>query len=146
MEFRKYPQGTWYPPGDTIADMEGVNFIGKAIFLLLMSGEGRYAWHHYTPHHKKAIFLPPDRCFLCLEKVDMLGTNIFHIIRLMLSRDSLSKDLQEGFYSLFARRGKDLVGVNLTNVVITQRIKCIKELPTIGNFSMLLIWPFLSFN
>ncbi|XP_039142466.1 alkylated DNA repair protein ALKBH8 homolog isoform X2 [Dioscorea cayenensis subsp. rotundata] len=57
MEFRKYPQGTWYPPGDTVADMEGVNFIRKAIFLpprsmLLMSGEGRYAWHHYIPHHK----------------------------------------------------------------------------------------------
>ncbi|KAM0934039.1 putative tRNA (carboxymethyluridine(34)-5-O)-methyltransferase [Dioscorea sansibarensis] len=47
MEFRKYPQGTWYPPGGTVADMEGINFIRKAIFLpprsmLLMSGEGRY--------------------------------------------------------------------------------------------------------
>ncbi|KAH7658968.1 tRNA (carboxymethyluridine(34)-5-O)-methyltransferase protein [Dioscorea alata] len=57
MEFRKYPQGTWYPPGGTVADMEGVNFIRKAIYLpprsmLLMSGEGRYAWHHYIPHHK----------------------------------------------------------------------------------------------
>ncbi|KAJ0989799.1 hypothetical protein J5N97_008155 [Dioscorea zingiberensis] len=57
MEFRKYPQGTRYPLGGSVVDMEEDNFIRKAIFLpprsmLLMSGEGRYAWHHYIPHHK----------------------------------------------------------------------------------------------
>lgn len=181
MEFRKYPQGTWYPPGDTVADMEGVNFIRKAIFLpprsmLLMSGEGRYAWHHYIPHHKvqcywfnmsvifycvyvgiyiyictylvremlwnrtlKCVFVAKsisswqqtfpllyyrqtgnfvllltylfylitmlDHFFISKEKPSQNSVLSFTFLwhRLMLSRDSLSKDLQGGFHSLFAR-------------------------------------------
>ncbi|PKA62361.1 alkylated DNA repair protein alkB like 8 [Apostasia shenzhenica] len=58
MEFRKYHHGSW---GLNLVDKQGphesLNFIRKAIFLpprsmLLLSGEGRYAWHHYIPHHK----------------------------------------------------------------------------------------------
>ncbi|KAJ1272626.1 hypothetical protein BS78_06G217700 [Paspalum vaginatum] len=58
MEFRKYPKGSWRAPsvvnGDSSQEPECIK---KAIFLparsmLLMSGEGRYAWHHYVPHHK----------------------------------------------------------------------------------------------
>ncbi|MQL99219.1 hypothetical protein Taro_031939 [Colocasia esculenta] len=63
MEFRKYSQGTYLPQPAAAAENEEdrpshcSNFIRKAIFLpprsmLLMSGEGRYAWHHYIPHHK----------------------------------------------------------------------------------------------
>ncbi|XP_072986842.1 alkylated DNA repair protein ALKBH8 homolog [Typha latifolia] len=61
MEFRKYPEGTWKPPDDVIVDKVSSSqcstFARKAIFLparsmLLLSGEGRYAWHHYIPHHK----------------------------------------------------------------------------------------------
>ncbi|ONK55728.1 uncharacterized protein A4U43_C10F390 [Asparagus officinalis] len=60
MEFRRYQHGTWRPqPSEdngTEAD-KCSNIIRKAIFLpprsmLLLSGEGRYAWHHYIPHHK----------------------------------------------------------------------------------------------
>ncbi|PIA63748.1 hypothetical protein AQUCO_00201234v1 [Aquilegia coerulea] len=54
MEFRRYSQGSWIPP-----DKKGENLqvIKKALFLpprsmLLLSGEARYAWHHYIPHHK----------------------------------------------------------------------------------------------
>lgn len=63
MEFRRYHNGTWRPLIVEDNCMEGdnpqgcSNFTRKAIFLpprsmLLLSGEGRYAWHHYIPHHK----------------------------------------------------------------------------------------------
>ncbi|XP_058086626.1 alkylated DNA repair protein ALKBH8 homolog isoform X2 [Magnolia sinica] len=62
MELRKYPQGTWLPLPSTSIDVKGEtsecsNFIRRAIFLpprsmLSLSGEARYAWHHYIPHHK----------------------------------------------------------------------------------------------
>ncbi|XP_028554732.1 alkylated DNA repair protein ALKBH8 homolog isoform X2 [Dendrobium catenatum] len=46
MEFRKYSLGSCHSR--------------KAIFLpprsmLLLSGEGRYGWHHYIPHHKGSV-------------------------------------------------------------------------------------------
>jgi alkylated DNA repair protein alkB homolog 8 len=65
MEFRKYSEGNWNPQSSTVIGREELtkcvepssNFTRKAVFLpprsiLLMSGEGRYAWHHYIPHHK----------------------------------------------------------------------------------------------
>lgn len=64
MEFRKYTKGSWRAPSvvngfdeDSCQEPECKR---KAIFLpprsmLLMSGEGRYAWHHYIPHHKVCI-------------------------------------------------------------------------------------------
>ncbi|KAK1305231.1 hypothetical protein QJS10_CPB11g00027 [Acorus calamus] len=63
MEFRKYSKGTWRSMSATSSNLEAENsgndsnHIKKAIFLpprsmLLMSGEARYAWHHYIPHHK----------------------------------------------------------------------------------------------
>ncbi|KAL6652089.1 hypothetical protein ACP70R_011014 [Stipagrostis hirtigluma subsp. patula] len=61
MEFRKYPKGSWRAPsvvnGDDEDSTQETEYIRKAIYLpprsmLLMSGEGRYAWHHYIPHHK----------------------------------------------------------------------------------------------
>ncbi|XP_010275179.1 PREDICTED: alkylated DNA repair protein alkB homolog 8 [Nelumbo nucifera] len=71
MEFRRYSQGTWLPPLTTSNDVTEEdndhcsNFTRRIIFLpprsmLLLSGEARYAWHHYIPHHK----------------VDMVGDNI----------------------------------------------------------------------
>ncbi|KAG1362779.1 alkylated DNA repair protein ALKBH8 [Cocos nucifera] len=55
MEFRRYLQGAFGAIGNNPQQFS--NFTRKAIFLpprsmLLMSGEGRYAWHHYIPHHK----------------------------------------------------------------------------------------------
>eukprot|EP00268_Persea_americana_P057238 TRINITY_DN6842_c0_g1_i10.p1 TRINITY_DN6842_c0_g1~~TRINITY_DN6842_c0_g1_i10.p1 ORF type:complete len:380 (-),score=65.01 TRINITY_DN6842_c0_g1_i10:826-1965(-) len=58
MEFRKYPQGTWLPlPSERENSDHCSNVERRAIFLpprsmLLLSGEARYAWHHYIPHHK----------------------------------------------------------------------------------------------
>uniref|UniRef100_A0ACD5UTB7 Uncharacterized protein n=1 Tax=Avena sativa TaxID=4498 RepID=A0ACD5UTB7_AVESA len=61
MEFRQYPKGSWRAPstvnGTDEASIQDPQCIRKAVFLpprsmLLMSGEGRYAWHHYIPHHK----------------------------------------------------------------------------------------------
>lgn len=63
MEFRKYSTGVWLPTSTSNFDNEvsdsysGSNFIRRAIYLpprsmLLLSGEARYAWHHYIPHHK----------------------------------------------------------------------------------------------
>ncbi|CAN6269167.1 unnamed protein product [Urochloa humidicola] len=61
MEFRKYRNGSWRAPSVVYGADEDISqepeCIRKAIFLpprsmLLMSGEGRYAWHHYIPHHK----------------------------------------------------------------------------------------------
>ncbi|CAL9060980.1 unnamed protein product [Musa banksii] len=63
MEFRRYPEGTWCHPTASVNEIHEdtpllSSYIArKAIFLpprsmLLMSGEGRYAWHHYIPHRK----------------------------------------------------------------------------------------------
>ncbi|XP_057799092.1 alkylated DNA repair protein ALKBH8 homolog [Salvia miltiorrhiza] len=63
MEFRKYTTGAWQENSTSSSDLENqipeknLNFIKKALYLpprslLLMSGEARYAWHHYIPHHK----------------------------------------------------------------------------------------------
>lgn len=67
MEFRKYPTGNWLKNYEGVSDGEvqdcnktSSNFIRRAIYLpprsmLLLSGEARYAWHHYIPHHKVDI-------------------------------------------------------------------------------------------
>lgn len=64
MEFRKYNTGVWLEKPTSNSDVDNnqiseksSNFIRKAIYLpprsmLLLSGEARYAWHHYIPHHK----------------------------------------------------------------------------------------------
>ena len=63
MEFRRYANGGLLPrvASGSVKNVESPeddpNFIRKAIYLpprsmLLMSGEARYAWHHYIPHHK----------------------------------------------------------------------------------------------
>lgn len=63
MEFRQYENGDWLPRVASSADAkienpeDHSNFIRRAIYLpprslLLLSGEARYAWHHYIPHHK----------------------------------------------------------------------------------------------
>ncbi|KAL3500245.1 hypothetical protein ACH5RR_039338 [Cinchona calisaya] len=63
MEFRKYSTGVWFSKStsnsyDEVSDSDGgSNFLRKAIYLpprsmLLLSGEARYAWHHYIPHHR----------------------------------------------------------------------------------------------
>ncbi|KAL3613810.1 Alkylated DNA repair protein alkB 8 [Castilleja foliolosa] len=63
MEFRKYTTGVWKEEIVSGSDVDkqifekDSNFIRKAIYLpprsmLLLSGEARYAWHHYIPHHK----------------------------------------------------------------------------------------------
>ncbi|XP_004300541.1 PREDICTED: alkylated DNA repair protein alkB homolog 8-like [Fragaria vesca subsp. vesca] len=63
MEFRRYFEGGWLPRTSSSIDIEtensenNSNFLRRAIYLpprslLLLSGEARYAWHHYIPHHK----------------------------------------------------------------------------------------------
>ncbi|OVA18380.1 RNA recognition motif domain [Macleaya cordata] len=63
MEFRRYSQGSWLPPSASSMDNKGENpdncsnILRRSLFLpprsmLLLSGEARYAWHHYIPHHK----------------------------------------------------------------------------------------------
>ena len=63
MEFRKYENGDWLPRVGSSAvtkigsPEDDSNFLRRAIYLpprslLLLSGEARYAWHHYIPHHK----------------------------------------------------------------------------------------------
>ncbi|KAK1372438.1 alkylated DNA repair protein alkB-like [Heracleum sosnowskyi] len=62
MEFRKYTDIDWISKSTSL-DKEVENsdssssFLRRAIYLpprsiLLLSGEARYAWHHYIPHHK----------------------------------------------------------------------------------------------
>lgn len=73
MEFRRYSDGVWLPKSIPDNHMEekdlNINYIRKAIYLpprsmLLLSGEGRYAWHHYIPHHKVSFILPYNLCSL----------------------------------------------------------------------------------
>ncbi|GLT91355.1 hypothetical protein SLE2022_092460 [Rubroshorea leprosula] len=62
MEFRRYSESACYPKTALVTDMNGESpengkLSRKAIYLpprsmLLLSGEARYAWHHYIPHHK----------------------------------------------------------------------------------------------
>ena len=66
MEFRRYEDGEWRSQSSLSSESKvensenNSNFVRKAIHLpprsmLLLSGEARYAWHHYIPHHK--VFL-----------------------------------------------------------------------------------------
>ncbi|KAF7126876.1 hypothetical protein RHSIM_Rhsim11G0040200 [Rhododendron simsii] len=63
MEFRRYSEGVSVPEPVSGTDSKvenpgsSSNFVRRAIYLptrslLLLSGEARYAWHHYIPHHK----------------------------------------------------------------------------------------------
>lgn len=63
MEFRRYPEGAWVPQLTSSSDKKledserCTSVLRRAIYLpprsmLLLSGEARYAWHHYIPHHK----------------------------------------------------------------------------------------------
>lgn len=57
MEFRKYPAASWISKSESSCDDDAFGCVRKAIYLpprsmLLLSGEARYAWHHYIPHHK----------------------------------------------------------------------------------------------
>ncbi|XP_071705507.1 alkylated DNA repair protein ALKBH8 homolog [Rutidosis leptorrhynchoides] len=56
MEFRRYSH-TNGDKEDTESCNNSSSFVRKAIYLpprsmILLSGEGRYAWQHYIPHHK----------------------------------------------------------------------------------------------
>ncbi|XP_034216453.1 alkylated DNA repair protein ALKBH8 homolog isoform X2 [Prunus dulcis] len=63
MEFRRYLDEGLTPRASSSSDIEiessenNSNFLRRAIYLpprslLLLSGEARYAWNHYIPHHK----------------------------------------------------------------------------------------------
>ncbi|KAG2679977.1 hypothetical protein I3760_11G077200 [Carya illinoinensis] len=63
MEFRQYAECAWLPNHTSSPNMKteslenDKSFLRRAIYLpprsmLLLSGEARYAWHHYIPHHK----------------------------------------------------------------------------------------------
>ncbi|KAG6782609.1 hypothetical protein POTOM_012019 [Populus tomentosa] len=63
MEFRRYLDGSWVPDAASSAytKVENVdncsNLARRSLYLpprsiLLLSGEARYAWQHYIPHHK----------------------------------------------------------------------------------------------
>ncbi|PKI76503.1 hypothetical protein CRG98_003054 [Punica granatum] len=85
MEFRRYSDGIWLDrnlPGAEVKDgsLDHSNYVRKAIYLpprsmLLLSGEARYAWHHYIPHHKidfvgeKVIKRSPRRVSFTFRKV-----------------------------------------------------------------------------
>ena len=78
MEFRRYFEGGWLPRTSSSIDIEtensenNSNFLRRAIYLpprslLLLSGEARYAWHHYIPHHKVYfIVYKSTRCVLIM--------------------------------------------------------------------------------
>ncbi|KAG5389025.1 hypothetical protein IGI04_030566 [Brassica rapa subsp. trilocularis] len=83
MEFRRYSASTWKAASITNDDNEkqdSSTCIKKALYLpprsmLLLSGEARYAWNHYIPHHKidkvkdKVIRRSPRRVSFTLRKV-----------------------------------------------------------------------------
>ncbi|XP_065880166.1 alkylated DNA repair protein ALKBH8 homolog isoform X2 [Euphorbia lathyris] len=63
MEFRRYSDGSWDQKSASNSDIKveildnGTHLARRAIYLpprsmLLLSGEARYAWQHYIPHHK----------------------------------------------------------------------------------------------
>ncbi|XP_022137443.1 alkylated DNA repair protein alkB homolog 8 isoform X2 [Momordica charantia] len=83
MEFRRYPEGVWHKCPSSIEPENSVydsSYLRRAIYLpprsmLLLSGEARYAWHHYIPHHKidmvkdSAIRRGPRRVSFTFRKV-----------------------------------------------------------------------------
>lgn len=63
MEFRRYLEGSGQPDLSMSKGMNeenpenSINFLRRAVYLpprsmLLLSGEARYSWLHYIPHHK----------------------------------------------------------------------------------------------
>ncbi|KAF3498297.1 hypothetical protein DY000_02053467 [Brassica cretica] len=83
MEFRRYSASTWKVASTSTDEEEKPDTstcIKKALYLpprsmLLLSGEARYAWNHYIPHHKidkvkdKVIRRSPRRVSFTLRKV-----------------------------------------------------------------------------
>ncbi|CAN7056015.1 unnamed protein product [Brassica oleracea var. botrytis] len=83
MEFRRYSASTWKVTSTSTDEEEKPDTstcIKKALYLpprsmLLLSGEARYAWNHYIPHHKidkvkdKVIRRSPRRVSFTLRKV-----------------------------------------------------------------------------
>ena len=71
MEFRRHSEGVCLPKPNSDTDNKAEspdsssNFKRRAIYLpprslLLLSGEARYAWHHYIPHHKVYLAVLKD--------------------------------------------------------------------------------------
>lgn len=72
MEFRRYQGGNW-PSNPAIMHEDNLenfaNVSRRSLYLpprsmLLISGEARYAWHHYIPHHKVSNILPSSTFLL----------------------------------------------------------------------------------
>ncbi|KAK4389099.1 Alkylated DNA repair protein ALK [Sesamum angolense] len=72
MEFRKYATAVWQEKTTSSSDKgeqiseKNSSFVKKAIYLpprsmLLLSGEARYVWHHYIPHHKILVHCTVDK-------------------------------------------------------------------------------------
>ncbi|CAN8303739.1 unnamed protein product [Cochlearia groenlandica] len=81
MEFRRYSASAWKVDSTNDEDKSSnSSCIKKALYLpprsmLLLSGEARYAWNHYIPHHKidkvkdKVIRRSPRRVSFTFRKV-----------------------------------------------------------------------------
>ncbi|XP_010478904.1 PREDICTED: alkylated DNA repair protein alkB homolog 8 [Camelina sativa] len=80
MEFRRYSVSTWKASTADAEKLGDSSCIKKALYLpprsmLLLSGEARYAWNHYIPHHKidkvkdKVIRRSPRRVSFTIRKV-----------------------------------------------------------------------------
>jgi alkylated DNA repair protein alkB family protein 8 len=100
MEFRRYSVSTW-KASTTDAEKSGdSSCIKKALYLpprsmLLLSGEARYAWNHYIPHHKidkvkdKVIRRSSRRVSFTLRKVKHSFTAILYMLLEAILRDKL---------------------------------------------------------
>ncbi|KAL5143343.1 Alkylated DNA repair protein ALKBH8 [Glycine soja] len=113
MEFRRYENGDWLPrvASSAVAKIENPedqsNFIRRAIYLpprslLLLSGEARYAWHHYIPHHKidkvngKVIRRASRRVSFTFRKVlEKVCANV-NFLSIAILEDKVSPRWQEG--------------------------------------------------
>ncbi|KAJ0233123.1 Alkylated DNA repair protein ALKBH8 [Hirschfeldia incana] len=96
MEFRRYSASTWKVDEEK---PDSTTCIKKALYLpprsmLLLSGEARYAWNHYIPHHKidkvkdKVIRRSPRRVSFTLRKVRNHPCRLYFILNPLKSLES----------------------------------------------------------
>lgn len=116
MEFRRYTVSTWKSSTADAEKSGDSSCIKKALYLpprsmLLLSGEARYAWNHYIPHHKVVFLLPQttfgsllrshhDNCY-CISL--LMLTVVLCSNRLTRWRIKLLGGVPEGYLSQYGR-------------------------------------------
>lgn len=131
MEFRRYPEGVWHKCPSSIEPENSVydsSYLRRAIYLpprsmLLLSGEARYAWHHYIPHHKvssETIWTVPALVWLIYKICKVI--HLFMLMTMNWCSSSFSSSLAQ-WYELTIFWYSSTNDINILRVLKCRRIK-----------------------